>query len=90
MAFPARFERAAFRLGGGRSILLSYGNIITCFIVSFARNFVNPGQAPRSAQISVSYISQVILMINALTVGMRLLVSHLGIAEPVVRMNENI
>ena len=26
MAFPARFERAAFRLGGERSILLSYGN----------------------------------------------------------------
>ena len=24
---PARFERAAFRLGGGRSILLSYGRI---------------------------------------------------------------
>ena len=26
LAFPARFERAAFRLGGERSILLSYGN----------------------------------------------------------------
>ena len=25
MAHPARFERAAFRLGGERSILLSYG-----------------------------------------------------------------
>ena len=25
MAHPARFERATFRLGGGRSILLSYG-----------------------------------------------------------------
>ena len=28
MAFPARFERAAFRLGGGRSIQLSYGNMM--------------------------------------------------------------
>ena len=27
MALPARFERATFRLGGGRSILLSYGDI---------------------------------------------------------------
>ena len=27
LARPARFERATFRLGGGRSILLSYGDI---------------------------------------------------------------
>ena len=27
MALPARFERATFRLGGGRSILLSYGSV---------------------------------------------------------------
>ena len=27
MASPARFERATFRLGGERSILLSYGEI---------------------------------------------------------------
>ena len=27
LARPARFERAAFRLGGERSILLSYGRI---------------------------------------------------------------
>ncbi len=27
LASPARFERAAFRLGGERSILLSYGEI---------------------------------------------------------------
>ena len=27
LALPARFERATFRLGGGRSILLSYGDI---------------------------------------------------------------
>ena len=27
LAHPARFERATFRLGGGRSILLSYGCI---------------------------------------------------------------
>ena len=26
LASPARFERAAFRLGGERSILLSYGD----------------------------------------------------------------
>ena len=26
VASPARFERAAFRLGGERSILLSYGD----------------------------------------------------------------
>ena len=28
MAHPARFERAIFRLGGERSILLSYGRIL--------------------------------------------------------------
>lgn len=28
LARPARFERAAFRLGGERSILLSYGRIL--------------------------------------------------------------
>ncbi len=27
LAIPARFERATFRLGGGRSILLSYGTM---------------------------------------------------------------
>ena len=27
LASPARFERATFRLGGGRSILLSYGRM---------------------------------------------------------------
>ena len=31
MASPARFERAAFRLGGERSILLSYRDIYTIF-----------------------------------------------------------
>lgn len=34
MASPARFERAAFRLGGERSILLSYGDryeFLKCF-----------------------------------------------------------
>ena len=31
LAFPARVERAAFRLGGERSILLSYGNIFKKF-----------------------------------------------------------
>ena len=31
LALPARFERATFRLGGGRSILLSYGSKCTAF-----------------------------------------------------------
>ena len=30
VAHPARFERAAFRLGGERSILLSYGCMRPC------------------------------------------------------------
>ena len=30
MASPARFERATFRLGGERSILLSYGEMGMC------------------------------------------------------------
>ena len=30
LARPARFERATFRLGGERSILLSYGRITDC------------------------------------------------------------
>ena len=29
--FPMRFERTTFRLGGGRSILLSYGNIFCSY-----------------------------------------------------------
>ena len=33
LAFPRRFERPTYRLGGGCSILLSYGNR-TAFIVS--------------------------------------------------------
>ena len=31
LASPARFERAAFRLGGERSILLSYGDRYSIF-----------------------------------------------------------
>ena len=33
LAFPGRFERPACRLGGGRSILLSYGNIYSLFSI---------------------------------------------------------
>ena len=33
LAFPGRFERPACRLGGGRSILLSYGNIYSFFSI---------------------------------------------------------
>ena len=33
LASPARFERAAFRLGGERSILLSYGELCMKFCV---------------------------------------------------------
>ncbi len=33
MASPARLERAAFRLGGERSILLSYGEIYNGYII---------------------------------------------------------
>ena len=40
MARPARFERATFRLGGERSILLSYGRICG-FIVTKKRESVN-------------------------------------------------
>ena len=40
LARPARFERAAFRLGGERSILLSYRDI-TWYILLFYSGFVN-------------------------------------------------
>ena len=31
MVFPAGVEPTAFRLGGERSILLSYGNVLRCY-----------------------------------------------------------
>ena len=34
---PARFERAAFRLGGGRSILLSYEDVRLAIIITDLR-----------------------------------------------------
>lgn len=40
LAFPAGVEPTAFRLGGGRSILLSYGNLICRFILGLRRGFV--------------------------------------------------
>lgn len=40
LASPARFERAAFRLGGERSILLSYGEIYNGYIICSEGIFV--------------------------------------------------
>ena len=40
LAPPTRFERMAFRLGGGRSIHLSYGGT-DIFILSYDNWFVN-------------------------------------------------
>lgn len=42
MAFPARFERAAFHLGGERSILLSYGNRVVFSKVSLVLRAIAP------------------------------------------------
>ena len=43
LASPARFERAAFRLGGGPSIQLRYGDVLSflrpCNTQTFRRNF---------------------------------------------------
>ena len=42
LALPARFERATFRLGGGCSILLSYGSISKIgFILAQIHLYVN-------------------------------------------------
>ena len=40
LASPARFERTAFRLGGERSILLSYGEIYNGYIICSEGIFV--------------------------------------------------
>ena len=39
MASPARFERATFRLGGGCSIQLSYGDIYSDNFLILTKNF---------------------------------------------------
>ena len=44
MARPARFERAAFRLGGERSILLSYGRILWILILWAAEAAAHRGR----------------------------------------------
>ena len=52
LASPARFELTAFRLGGERSILLSYGDRFLCqslFILHHNQGFVNIEDSCRSA-----------------------------------------
>lgn len=39
LAFPARFELTAYRLGGDRSILLSYGNKAMLLIIALQATF---------------------------------------------------
>ena len=49
LAHPARFERAAFRLGGERSILLSYGRNNVYYATVFAACQARRGKTIRFA-----------------------------------------
>ena len=58
MASPARFERAAFRLGGGCSIRLSYGDNYTLLFYTPGEKKSMPGfrhlfACPRAANVSL-------------------------------------
>ena len=48
LASPARFELTTFRLGGGRSILLSYGDMLICLLSNSIINYMCQSSACQS------------------------------------------
>ena len=65
MASPARFERAAFRLGGERSILLSYGDR-SCSFYCFSASFSSAGPVcPLHPLVKEAYLLYDILEIKS-------------------------